>query len=249
MSIAAAPAFTSPEPPRYSLFDARSVFLAAFLGSPVAGAAVMAINDRRLNRSKRAIATVILGIFATIAAAVLGSYFPAAGMAVAIGTALVTKAVAQSLQGKVVEQHVAQGGMLGSRWAAAGVGGAFLAIFVGMLLVGTLGELSKVTIGSNDEVYYSGSATEAEAKSLGERLKGIGFFGNHGASVRLSKDKDGTAVWFVVKDGIADQPQMVSAFANVGRQVAPAVGGFPIKVRLTDSKFKIEKEVMVTETR
>src|SRR5581483_6468069 len=107
MSIAAAPAFTSPEPPRYSLFDARSVFLAAFLGSPVAGAALMAINDRRLNRSKRAIVTLILGVAATILASVLGNFVPTMGVAAGICAALITRVVAQKYQGKVIEQHVA----------------------------------------------------------------------------------------------------------------------------------------------
>ena len=61
----------------------------------------------------------------------------------------------------------------------------------------------------------------------------------------LSKDKDGTAISFVVKEGVWDDPAMQAGFEQIGRQLAPSVGGLPIKVRLMDSSRATKKEIAV----
>jgi len=102
-----------------------------------------------------------------------------------------------------------------------------------------------VTIGSKDEVYYSGSATKDQAVALGEALKSEGYFQDRGVEAILSKNDSVTAVSFIVKDGTWNRPASVLAFEEIGRKIAPVIGGFPITVRLLDTSRDIKKEVVV----
>ena len=103
--------------------------------------------------------------------------------------------------------------------------------------------ISKVVVGTNDMVYYSHAATEEDAGVLGQALKTIGYFQDRGVSVFLSKGKNGTVVSFVVQEGAWDLPDRVSDYEEIGRRIATAVGGFPIKVRLIDSAQLVHREV------
>ncbi|MGB9334026.1 MAG: hypothetical protein WCB14_03375 [Candidatus Acidiferrales bacterium] len=248
-SLTPAAAGTTPAAvPGYRLFDATSVFIASLLGSPVAGVSLMAINYRRMGKGQTAILTLLIGIVATVLASVLGYFVPSSGsIAIGIGIALGTRSAAQYLQGAEVNQHEVRGGQLGSKWAAVGVGLAFLAVLCGVIVAAALGPWAdhKLIVGSKDEVYYSGSATKQDAQALGEALKTVGYFQDKGFSVVLSKDKDGTAISFVVKEGVWDDAAMQAGFEQIGRQLAPSVGGLPIKVRLMDSSRATKKEIAV----
>ena len=104
--------------------------------------------------------------------------------------------------------------------------------------------VGRVLIGNRDEVYYFGSATEADAQRLGQALKGIGFFADIGASVVVSKG-DGTAIWFVTNEGFWDKPEAIAGFKRVARQVAASVGGLPIQVRLLNSEMETKKQMTI----
>jgi len=143
---------------------------------------------------------------------------------------------------------VAQYGLLTSRVASA-VGG----LPVTMRLVDVNFETKKeqvlhpkVTVGKTDEITYSEAATEQDAKALGEALKTAGYFQDRGATVLLSKSKEGTAVSFVVHDGFWEGEKNVTLFSELGRTVAPAVGGLPVKVRLVNRSLEMKKEIPVT---
>ena len=236
--------------PSYRLFDATSVFIAAFLGSPVAGVALMALNYRRLGEGKKGVATFIIGVVATALACAIGYFLPSTGsIAVGVAIAVATRGAAQYWQGAAVAQHEARGGELSSRWAATGIGLAFLAVFCAIIFAGALalGGEHRVVIGSKDEVYFVGAATKADAQALGEALKKDGYFQDHGVAVILSKDTDGTAISFVVKEGAWNDPSMIAGFQAVGQQLAPVVGGFPIKIRMVNALKQTKKEIDLTE--
>jgi hypothetical protein len=231
--------------PRYKLFDPTSVGLAAFLGSPIAGTALMGINYRRLRRPGAATAAIVTGIAVTGLVIACARWIPQwATFAVGLALFLGTYNSAKVLQAPLVARHEQMGGQTVSRWVATGVGLIALAAWVGVVLFPT-GLGSKVLVGTKDNVYYSGLATKQDAKALGDALKADGFFTDRGATVLLSKGNDGTVVSFVVQDGIWEQPDMVAGFEEVGRQVAPSVGGFPIKVRLANTLQQTKKEVTV----
>ena len=247
---AAAPTTTSAAVPSYRLFDPTSVLIAAILGSPVAGVALMAMNYRRLGEPKKGTATFFIGLVVTVLASAIGYFLPSTGsIAVGVSLAVATRGAAQYRQGAALAQHEARGGQLSSRWAATGIGLAFLAALCAIIVAGALvlGGEHRAVIGTKDEIYFTGTATKSDAQSLGEALKKVGYFQDRGVTVILSKDQDGTAISFIVKDGIWDDASMVAVFQEVGRQLAPAVGGFPIKVRLDNALKQTKKEIVLTE--
>jgi hypothetical protein len=103
----------------------------------------------------------------------------------------------------------------------------------------------RVLIGTKDEVRYKGTATEQEAKALGEALKGEGVFTDRGVTVVLSKGSDATVISFVVKEGLWDDFTYVTQLEQVTRAVAPSVGGLPVKLRLVTSELDTKKELVV----
>jgi hypothetical protein len=133
---------------------------------------------------------------------------------------------------------------------------AFL-VGLGLLLVVTIAagaielfrrprtQLTRVMIGSRDEVYYYHAATRRDAAALGEALRNTGFLNDRGTTVLLSKGTAGTVVSFALNDAAWDHPDTVYSFEEIGRRIATSIGGFPIKVRLIDSKRILHKELAV----
>jgi hypothetical protein len=111
------------------LFDYSAVGLAAFLGSPLAGAVLMAINYRRLRNSQAAAWILFVGAAATgllIWVSIRTSFFALKFLPLVFLLGMIW--LAKVLQGDAVERHVRQGGQLASGWTAAGVGVAGLVL-------------------------------------------------------------------------------------------------------------------------
>lgn len=212
----------------------------------------MAINYRRLGKRTSALVALVLGIAFTALAIAFANRLPGyVTTAITVGLFSASYQIAKSIQGPIVAQHLAQGGRLSSRWTAAGLAVGvtatlFLVVFAAVLIPFSAHAFGrKIIVGSKDEVFYSGAATRVDATRLGQALKEAGYLKDRGVSVGLSKDKGGTAVSFVVQEGAWNQPQIISGFEEVGREIAPSIGGFPIRVRLIDSAFETRKEVGV----
>jgi hypothetical protein len=191
---------------------------------------------------------LVVGLAATSLALLLGSRISSGlSTGVGIGLLLATISIAKALQGAAVDEHLRQGGKLASRWAASGLGVAGLAVVCGgIFLVAFVQQPgSKVVIGANNSIYYSGSANKEDARSLGEALKKIGFLSDKGNTVLLSKGKDGTVVSFVVTEPAWTQPETVFAFEEIVREAAPTVGGYPVTLRLLNSARQTMKELTV----
>jgi hypothetical protein len=109
------------------------------------------------------------------------------------------------------------------------------------------GPSSTVTIGTKDQVIYSGTATQAQATALGNALKTDGYFQDRGVTVLLDMGSNGTTISFVVQDGAWNQPGELFRFDEVTREVAGSVGGLPVKVQLMDSKEDVEKTSSIGE--
>lgn len=248
------PLEATPRGPEYRLFDASAVGLAAFIASPVAGTILMAVNYVRLGKTGRGVLAVTLGMIATALPILikwnwntllgrLGSF--------ALLTLLIicTWQIAKKVQGKAVEEHTALGGQLGSKGTAFFVGIATLAALVVVTgaAVYEYQTHKMVVVGTKDQVIYSGIATKADATALGNALRSDEYFQDRGASVLLNKGFGSTTISFGVQDGVWNQPGMLSSFEELARQVAPTVGGFPIQVRLVDSKGDVEETSTVGE--
>jgi hypothetical protein len=103
----------------------------------------------------------------------------------------------------------------------------------------------QVIVGTKDRIYYYHAATREDAQSLGQALTGIGFLNDRGTIVLLSKGSAGTVVSFVLDSGGWDHPATVYSFEEIGRRIAPLIGGYPIKVRLIDSDRTLHKELTI----
>src|ERR1035438_8819477 len=98
----------SPPPvPAYTLFNSDSVGLATFLGTPIAGSILMAVNYRRLGKGSKAAAALVIALLVTALALWLGSLMPQGTSAgIAFGLFFAARSSAKSLQGAAVAQHV-----------------------------------------------------------------------------------------------------------------------------------------------
>jgi hypothetical protein len=248
------PVSKPPQLPACTLFDANAVALATLFGTPVAGATLMLINDRRLGRVGRGIAIFVIAVVVTAGTIAIGWNIPRGATSV-IGLVLLLgmQRLAASLQGAAVDEHMQRGGRAGSNWAALGVGAAYFAalfaivFFIFYIPTYKATHEPKVLIGSKDEVYYTGGITPAQALALGKALKASGYFADTGATVVLNQEQSGPVVSFVVQDGVWDKPDMVASFDEMGREVAPEIGGFPIEVQLLNKDRDVKQESAVGE--
>lgn len=242
--------------PTYRLYDTTAIGIAAFFGAPIAGTALMAINYRRLGRHKDAVTIFLAGLLVTAAVAAALFNLPQwVTGAIPILLFTVTYQMGKNLQGPIIARHINQGGELSSRWAAFGLSVVCCMALVAVIFSGTLAYLigstavhnarTLVMIGQHDNIFISGTATKQDALKLGDALKQAGYFKDRGISALLDKSANDTIVSFTVQDGTWNQPDMVAAFEEVGREVAPSVGGMPIKVRLVDAARDVKKEMNV----
>lgn len=179
----------SSTPPQYALFDAVSVGAATFLGAPLAGSIVMALNYTRLKRVGAAATVLAIGGALTSVTLFLAVAVSSQALnAVPIASFLAMFFAARTLQGPAVELHQRQGGPLASRWIAAGIGLAVLIPLLAMVAVGTLiTGSSKVVVGARDEVLYS--ATAADVHAFGQALQSIPSAGGLPLKLRLANSR------------------------------------------------------------
>jgi membrane associated rhomboid family serine protease len=102
----------------------------------------------------------------------------------------------------------------------------------------------RLSLGTNDAIEYSGSATEADARALGETLRTKGFFSGKGGLALLSKGKDGTVVSLVVKEGVWSNPQLMPVIQDLGQTVSK-VAGTPLRFRLLNASRETKKETII----
>lgn len=125
---------------------------------------------------------------------------------------------------------------------ALGIGLAFL---IALATERRSTDAPKIRVGSNDVIYYVRRATAKDAGELARALQEIGFLTDRGAGVVLSKGAGGAVVSFVLSSGAWDQPDAIFNFGEIGRRIAPCVGGFPFRVWLVDAKFAKRRELVV----
>ena len=133
------PSVQSPARRDAALYTSKHVALATFLGTPLGGSVLMALNEHRLGRASAAIKTLLAGLVATGFLLTIGLVVPAniPTFPISIGSLVVMSSVAKSRQGALVTQHFAAGGKQGSGWAAAGIG--ILSLLVALVpLIGIL---------------------------------------------------------------------------------------------------------------
>ena len=122
---------SEPQIPTYKLYDSGAVALASFLGGPIPGTILMALNYRRLGRPYHALFAIMAGWSAFLGAVLLGNVLPhGTTTGIGIGLSAATWRTAQTLQGHDIDQHINRGGQVGTRWVGTGIGSLFLCAFL-----------------------------------------------------------------------------------------------------------------------
>jgi len=242
-----------PKPPVYRLYSPQHVGIASIIGGPGAGAVVLSLNYQKLGNSRGAVASLTLGILAVLALALVGLALPddfrLGGIGVGLAVAMLY--VAKGLQGQAYEAHLAVGGRKASGWRAAGIGVIAMGLIVGswfiLATIATSGMGDRVTFGRDQEIYYSGGATEADARRLGKALKDLDIFdGTSPKTVAVEPFNDGFAVSFVVQDGTWDDPTKDEGFRQLGQAISDAAfDGATVQVRLCNDALTSKKEILI----
>lgn len=106
------------------LYTPNQILLASFLGAPIAGVILMAVNEQRLGRPKGVLTSLAIGVALTAVvlglAFVLPDNFP--GLPLSLLGMGAIRALVQMKQADAVARHLQWGGRKGSGWVAAGVG-------------------------------------------------------------------------------------------------------------------------------
>jgi hypothetical protein len=247
-------------PPAYRLYDVAAIGIAAFFGGPLAGTVLMASNYRKLGQGNNGVLALILGAAASVGLIYMALRTTANPAIASVVLMVCTALAAKQLQGEPIKVHVAWGGQLYSKWRAVGVA-IVTTLVLGGALIGYLvytGQWQSfaaqygvgqntVTIGTKDQIVYSGTATAADATALGNALKSAGYLQDRGVTVLLSKGTGGTTIGFVVQDGYWNNTGALTQFDEVARGVASTVGGLPIQVQLLNSTKTVEKSSTVGE--
>jgi len=113
------------------------VGLAAFLGSPLAGAWILGANYAALGRPAERTKALVVGFIATVALLVLSLALPEniPNSILPIAYTFALREYAKRVQGKDVERVLAGGGAKHSGWRAAGIGLLCLAVLVALMIL------------------------------------------------------------------------------------------------------------------
>lgn len=238
----------------HPMYSAGQVWLATFLGGPVGGGWLMALNYKRLGEPGKARMTVALSVLAMAALIAIGFVTPDRSMSwLAIVPIIVMRALAKSLQGAAYDRHVAAGGSRGSSWRAAGIGVASLAICFGAIVGGVaVHEVAtapdSVMIGKSNVAYASG-ATRAEAQAIGDALVALDYIGDQASTIEVTRDRGRHVVAFVVQDFVFSDDKLQREFHKLAEQLSRKVyDGAQLDIWLTDDD--LEPRIKLTwETR
>ncbi len=133
---------------RIVLFEENHVAIATFLGTPVAGGTLMALNAFRVGNPITGVVIIAFGLILSIVELYFTLSVNATGsrganlfsLVAGIIGALIMRGVASWLQGDQIAAHARAGGESASGWQAVGIGAVYLVII--LMLTAGLGLLS-----------------------------------------------------------------------------------------------------------
>ena len=135
-------ATASSSTPTYVLYSPRQIFIAAFLGSPLAASWFASRNFRALSRDVLAQRTLIAGLIATVAVLALAFAIPEElhipNTLIPLIYSLLIRWYAQSYFGDTFEKHMKSGGRRGSYWVVVGISLACIVAIMAVLAVGII---------------------------------------------------------------------------------------------------------------
>jgi hypothetical protein len=241
--------------PTYRLYSPGGVALATFLGGPLGGFLVLALNYRALHKRRAFWLTAGSALLICSLLCILLLRLPREGPNLCVGVVclMVMYVMARALQGENFDYHVRTGGRQVSNWKAAGLGVLGAVLFIGLILLCSFtfdaargkGWWRRVEFGRGHEVYYVRGATEAEARALGQFLQGAGYFDSRRAvTVQLAREGEAFVVSFVVRENAWNNPQVITWAGDFASKLSEEVfGGKPVKIQLCDEDLSPHRTV------
>lgn len=228
------------------LYDINQIGVATFLGSPLAGAIVMALNYRRLAPEK-VVPTIVMGVIAS--AAVFGLAFalpedfpnivlPAAYLAAVVG-------IASKTQGAAIKQAVAAGEPKASGWRSAGIGLGISAVMLALFAVVFFAiPEDKVVLGAaqQQEIYFQDGATEHDARRLHGALRESGFLQEQPVTITIARESGGWLVTMVLIEGAWNDASTVMSLRTLAGQLSTTFGG-RVRIAMADDHLEVRKTV------
>jgi hypothetical protein len=170
----------------------------------------------------------------------------------AVPQVILIYAIASKTQARMIIDHRRDGGKMASGWAAFGISLlSLILVFVPLLAVVVFVDASSYGThmnvpGTEDEIYYSGDATEQDANSLITVLTEEEFLGTPGGvTVLLSKSDGVYEVSFLLIDGAWDEADTVMYYTYLGEVIADAGFERPLMIHLCNVDFEQEKTVRI----
>ncbi len=235
--------------PAHRLYSSGDVAVATFLGSTMAGSLVLGFNFLQMGRPRAAyisIAGGMIGLAVMLVAAFVAQEIPTAIFTgVNVGLTFGMKAIADKFQGPAMAAHAQAGGRVGAVWKAVGIGlislvAVVAAVFGMMLRFDPAMNLGDSVVVDKVTVHYKDGVTEAEARKLGEQLRGLGLF-DHEVDIQLRR-RDGTPhILFIVEKSAG-----TDGFRDMGLLIANHVfGGSAVVLDLADQDLDIHTSIPV----
>jgi hypothetical protein len=241
--------------PAYRLFSPGQIGLVAFLFGPFGGFLPLAINYYRLGKATATWMTAGVGLVTVAGFLGLGISVPESFPLICVGFMLflILWAAASGLQGNTYQAHLRNGGQSASGMAIFLTGVLGLGLFLGTLFgssllyesffFASLGQ--KITYGRQEELYFKGGVTRAEADLLGRLLQEAGYFNGHGGkTVQVSREGSRFAIAFVVARRAWEDAEIQQEFRTLASLASEKVfDGRLVEVRLCDENMRVRKKL------
>jgi hypothetical protein len=241
--------------PAYRLFSPGQIGLVAFLFGPGGGLLPLGINYYRLGKAAATWMTVGVGLVIVAGFFALGISVPESFPFICVGFVLflILWAAAWGLQGNTYQAHLRNGGQSASGLAVLVTGVLGLGLFLGAMFgssllyepifFASLGQ--KITFGRQEELYFKGGVTRAEANLLGRLLQEAGYFnGNGGKTVQVSREGSRFVIAFVVARRTWEDARIHEGFRTLASLASEKVfDGRLVEVRLCDENMRVREKL------
>ena len=123
-----------------------------------------------------------------------------------------------------------------------------LSLLVLLLLIGCQ-QGPKVQISENEEIFYKGSATEEQARAVGEVLTQRGILtGSNPASIQLIGKDGAFTLRLVIKEDRWEDDQLAQTFGDIAFGISQdALDGAEVSVEFCDDHFKTQRTFPMAE--
>ncbi len=225
------------------------VTLATFLGSPIAGGLLLALNFGRLGNPIGAVVAFFASCLGTAVLVAINWNLSFPGSMPGIIVSLVVMHVAAMFfQGASYLQHAQRGGETASGGSAVGLGVLCMVLFLAAVVgLAYLFEenLPKVVISPGKEVFYGKEATEGEARMVGKFLQEDGYFsGNNEASVLVEKERKQYTVTFVMLNPEQPSEEVLAYFRGLTPRLSQEVfNGDRVEIKLSDPEMNVKRTI------